>query len=167
MHAPPVNIDKSIRWKRLWFIPSVETFFTYLFWYAMGLLLAVAFISPIFNDKIAHSPISVGLASLFSLWMLSNLFLLNKLTSKKADIADLKIILDNRYGLDIQIKEKLIRSIKPTTYSRMGRAITIIIDGDKIYMNITTLLPKAGGPSPLHGLVNYLRCRQILWKARS
>ena len=166
MLAPPVDIDKSIQWKRLWFKSSFETFFSYLYSYFISLLLIFGFIAPIFNSKIAHPAVFIGIACLFSLWMLANLFLLNKLAGCKADIADLKKLLDGKYEIDIQIKGELIRNVRPPKLLKTGRTITILIDGDMIYINITTLV-RWNTPSPFHGFWNYLRCRQIVRQAKS
>jgi hypothetical protein len=167
MSDPTVNVDKSIKHKRLIYKVAVGIFLDYFFTYLGGSILVICCFAPNFTDK-NHAPlIFVVISCTIAIWMIANLILLNALvkfdgkdltTNRK----DINSVLNAYYsGYTLVSTDKLIRSVKLSTNFRWGKIITVILEGETMYLNITTL-GRGDGPSPFHGLYNYTRCRSIV-----
>jgi hypothetical protein len=166
MSIASVNIDKSIQRKRLIYKMTVWVFLDYFFTYLGGSILVICCLAPNFTGK-NPTPLIIVIASCSgAIWMIANLVSLSalvKLEGKDIDTnrKDINSVLNAYYsGYTLVSTDRLIRSVKLSTSLRWGKIITVILEEETMYLNITTL-GRGDGPSPFHGLYNYTRCRSI------
>ncbi len=162
-----VNVDKSIQRKRLVYKVTVGTFLDYFFTYFLGSAVIILCLGPNFTDKNPTPPIILIIISCaVALWMIANLILLNGLVKFKGkdlntNRKDINSVLNTYYDSNTVITtDRLIRSVKSTKGFSFGNIVSIILDDEMVYLNITTL-GKDDMPSPFSGLYNYVRCRGI------
>ena len=170
--SPSVNYDKSIKRQRLVYKLSFGIIYDYFLTYLGSLMLvgmSTLFIPMMINGlhDVFKLTLIVICCVLFDIWMIANLVLTHALvridgkdveSNKKAIHTSLVVFYDN---IDAsRIDGNIIRNIKLSTSFRWGRIITILLDDDKVYLNVITL-GRYDSPSPFHGLYNYIKCKRI------
>ena len=167
---PAINYEKSLKWHRLVYRPSAWLIFNSIFSYILYFLFMTGvFMISLFKPiSGSHEPLwLVILGVLIIAWMLSNVFFKNALVKIEGKtIADDKInilsVMDEYFSsYDFVINnEQMMRSFKPANNPIWGRIITILFDGNDMYLNITTL-GKTNMPTAIHDFSNYIRARRI------
>jgi hypothetical protein len=168
MLLPPVNVSKSIKWHRLIYKPSIVIVFDYLFNLGFLLLAIRLSIFPFF--ALVHQPETILFACLLllpGLWMLANALLLDYMieidgldvnANRKDILTSLDQLLD---GINTNRSPgNIIRQFKPHSVFGMGRVITVILDQEKVYLNIVSMTGR-GLRSPFSGFYNYLKAKQV------
>lgn len=170
--APPIDYKKSIEKKALVYKITFKVVFDhFLMFLASFMLIGIAtLIIPVLiyevNDPLKLAVfITVCLA--VDIWMGANLVLFNRLicikgldsTSNKENVISLlDEIYDNIYlG---KSDKNIIRAIQPPTDFTWGRIITVLLNGNEIYINFTTL-GRGISLSPFNGFSNHVKCKRI------
>ncbi|MEO6851733.1 MAG: hypothetical protein ABI203_10260 [Mucilaginibacter sp.] len=170
--APIINFEKSIKTNRLVFKLTFGTIFDYFLSYFSSIFLIVLaglFIPMMINGLKNEFALTLAIICcvIVIVWMIANLILMNNLvvidgsnliSNKKRILKSLDALFDDIDSS--KIDENVIRNIRLSTSIRWGRAITVLFNEEKIYLNILTL-GRGDGPSPFHGLSNYIKCKRI------
>jgi len=167
--SPKVDYEKSI--KRQWLVykngifgmtGGVFSFFFYTF------LIIIASLG-LSNSMINHSPTVMGpIVPLFVVvWLITNIIFNNSLVKikgkdRKTNKTDILEVIDRKFSnYDFIINDdQMMRSFRPVENPLWGTIITILFDGDLMYLNITTL-GRSNSTTMIHGLFNYIKAKRI------
>jgi len=167
--SPKVDYEKSI--KRQWMVYTNGIFgmtggvFSFFF-YAFFIIIASLGVS----NAIIGQPISAPalLIPLFVLiWMITNIIFNNSLVKVKGkDLKNnkkniLEVIDEKFSNYDFVINDdQMMRSFRPFENPIWGTIITILFDGDTMYLNITSL-GRSNSTTMIHGLYNFIKAKRI------
>jgi len=165
--APEVNYEKSIKRHLLVYkitpgfvISSIISYILFIVFVIGPLLICIQSTGP--NSLIVRC-----CCILFVLWMVSNVVLKNacvKIEDKsiKGNKENILATMDHFFSdYDFIINDdKMMRSFTKTPSMIWGRIITILIDNDVLYLNISST-GKSDSPTLTHGLFNYLKAKRI------
>jgi hypothetical protein len=163
---PAINIDKSIRRRRLVYNNSFSLYAGYLESYTLvGLVMYICYTLIQVNE--IDAPLATILISMILIWLLSNLFFMNKLIKIKGlkeDENRSKVAeffhsqyknLEWTYGT----RNVYLYKIEPKPIGTT-KIITIIFYSDDVYLNISTLSKITGSKIALAGLYNYFKAKK-------
>ena len=167
--SPEVDYEKSVKSGWIVYKNSIFAMFggvmSFLLYTFLIVIASLGLLSELNDHSINIVNIALPLFVIF--WLVSNIIFNNVLVKvegksredNKATI--LSIIDDNFSSFDFIINnEKVMRSFKPVGSPMWGRIITILFEGDTIYLNITTL-GRSNSPTMIHGLLNYIKAKRI------
>jgi uncharacterized membrane protein len=164
-----LDYEKSIKKNRLVYKPEGSLIFsTILDHILLVIIVGVGSVSLYKEITVAPSNLFAIIILSFAItWLISSVFLNNSLikirgknlTDNRKDILTVMDKFFGSYNFIIN-NEKMMRSFKPSYSPIWGRIITILFDGDVIYLNITTL-GKSDSPTMVHGLLNYIKAKRI------
>ncbi|WP_179412136.1 hypothetical protein HDF19_02530 [Mucilaginibacter sp. E4BP6] len=167
--SPEINYNKSLEKHRLIYKITGWLIFSLVFGYAFYLLMMFAAFQPLLHLITGHAePIGLITCSLLVVsLMIFNIFCNNAFTKIEGkNLEDNKryilLTMDEFFSnYDFKVNDdKIMRSFMPKGSPIWGRIITILFDGNDMYLNITSL-GKSNSPTLVHGLINYLKARRI------
>lgn len=163
-----IIFDKSTKTGRLVHRITLGVIFNYIFFFFIG-ATCIAFVTiPAIYKLVDVSHISIWyqvFAILFDCWILTNIYLTNKLVK----IQPKRIYLNNNE------LENIVKKFFPKAYLYnsgtnllwyrstslwFDQDITILQDGNIFYINIIGL-GRGESVVPFHGLANYIKCKKI------
>jgi hypothetical protein len=162
--VPLVDYSKSINQQQLVYVRDWSTI-------AMRVMLLLLGFGIIFGGSLSIIEesnifgivgILLGIFMLYDLWQLSRLVKVKgkSIIRNKEDVINaLKYFYD---GLTFDASQpNVIRDIRLGVFFNTGRIITVILDDDDVYFNITT--PGRGNSviAPFSGTWNYYKCKEI------
>jgi hypothetical protein len=161
----PIDYAKSLQKQRLVYQTNLTVVFEYI-WYCFVLLVTMGPVTmPIIFKPANVSHISIYyiiFCAVFDSWMISNLFYLNAFVKiPGTDHDGLIRVLSEFYKLrNLDIKDFKIRDVRLVGFFHGGRVITVLLNKEIMYLNVTTLL-RYDGLSCFNGLYNYYKCKRI------
>lgn len=166
----PINLSKSIRQNRLHYKPTPGYVLDLVLKYIAVVILLACATLPLILKPINASNITIWhifFTFTFDSYLLLSLLLLDRLVKiKGTDLyhnrKNIEEVLNCYFSnlIPEDCGKGVVRYIKPSGTSTWGRMITVLLDNDQVYLNITTL-GRANSASVFHGLINYIKCRQI------
>jgi hypothetical protein len=176
MSSRSVNLEKSIRRKRLVYNLNASLIFEMFFTYLTGLMLTGVITIPAIVKPSNISSVSIWyilFCIVFDGWIISNLILMNAMVKiegkdSKENRLEIDIILNAEYSklLFNASCKSVFQYSKDSSFfgSRYGKRITVIFMENLVYVNIVSLGRDDQSPSLFHGLRNYLKCKEIASK---
>jgi len=164
-----LDYEKSIKRQRLIYKPEGSLIFEIIPYYIF-LIVFVGLGFAILFQQITdphRNPVTIGVI-LFALTLLiSNAVLKNHLVKFEGKIAgidrnDIFEMMDKFFSsYDFVVNdERIMRSFKPEGSPIWGRIITILFDGNTMYLNIITL-GRSNSPTWIHAPLNYIKAKRI------
>lgn len=166
-----ISVNESINKKRLIYPIDFEVIFSYLMMYFLSLILPVCTVMVFISDKQHNREPLISfyiIAILIDLWMIAGIYYTNKLVHFSDETLidrqkDIISILKDYYP-DTEFyanNSNLIRGEKEIGWLKMrARIITVILDGDNIYVNILNTY-RGENFSPIQGVYNYFRSKKL------
>jgi hypothetical protein len=165
---PAINIDKSIRRERLVYNNSFGLYFDYFGCYSLaGIVMYTCYI--LIQVTEIDDPFATILIFIVSIWLLCNLFFMNKLLKIQGGKED-----ENRQKVAeffyAQYKNLewaygtcnvYVYKIEPKPIG-ITKIITLIFYNDEVYLNISTLNKRTDSKMLLSGLYDYLKAKKYV-----
>lgn len=167
----PVDYTKSIAKQKLVYKSSVNLTFEHIVYY-IGFITILSCPVAIVTMSLLWGKQDISIGIIVSLlvvivWLVSNVVLLNAfviIEGKQRDInkKDIITVLSKYKTLENldQTKPNSIRDVKSTELFVNGRVVTCLFKGNKMYLNITSLL-RGNSFSFFSGFYNYISCKLI------
>lgn len=171
--AQPINLSKSMRRNRLFYKRTPGSIVDQVLNYAAIVMLFLCATLPLlvkptrlYQLPVIHSVLILCFVS----YLFLTVYLMNRLVKSKGIN-----LYHNRKNIEEVLSEYfdqlrpedcgkgVVRYVKHAGFVSWGRIITVLFDGNKVYLNITTL-GRGDSVSIFHGLTNYIKCRQIIKK---
>jgi hypothetical protein len=162
-----LDVEKSIQRERLIFKKNWDYVMEFLFGIAVYLIWTICSILLILNPENGIGEIGITILVLINILLLISWYLIYNLLKIKVSnperdrIAFVKI-LKERFP-DLTINDNgvhMLRSRKPNGLFSWGKLLTVIFEGNQIFINLITL-GRNETKSPFHSISNYLILKSI------